>query len=194
MNKQPRTRWTLAATLVAFTVVLAGCETTQLDEPTAAPVETRAAGGAGAGAAGGAGAAAAGTPQSGVTTVDLASQGAAGAGAATAAPSQRIVYFDFDSFVIKDEYKAMLDGHAKVLMANRGKRMAVEGHADERGSREYNLALGQKRAEAVARSLQLLGVGEQQIEAVSFGEERPAVQGSDEAAWAGNRRAELKDR
>ena len=110
------------------------------------------------------------------------------------APSQRIVYFDFDSFVIKDQFKGMLDGHAKVLAANRGKRMVVEGHADERGSREYNLALGQKRAEAVVQSLELLGVGEKQLEAVSFGEERPAVQGSDEAAWARNRRAELKDR
>jgi peptidoglycan-associated lipoprotein len=72
--------------------------------------------------------------------------------------------------------------------------MVVEGHTDERGGREYNLALGQKRAEAVVRSLTLLGVGGQQLEAVSFGEERPAVQGSDEAAWARNRRAELKDR
>ena len=72
--------------------------------------------------------------------------------------------------------------------------MVVEGHTDERGGREYNLALGQKRAEAVVRSLTLLGVGDQQLEAVSFGEERPAAQGSDEAAWARNRRAELKDR
>jgi peptidoglycan-associated lipoprotein len=70
----------------------------------------------------------------------------------------------------------------------------VEGHTDERGGREYNLALGQKRAEAVARSLTLLGAADAQLEAVSFGEERPAVQGSDEAAWAKNRRAELKDR
>jgi peptidoglycan-associated lipoprotein len=129
-----------------------------------------------------------------VATVTLPGQGGAGGGDAMAAPSQRIVYFDFDSYVIRDEFKGMLDGHARVLMANRGKRMAVEGHADERGSREYNLALGQKRAEAVVRSLQLLGVGDQQLEAVSFGEERPAVQGSDEAAWAKNRRAELKDR
>jgi peptidoglycan-associated lipoprotein len=72
--------------------------------------------------------------------------------------------------------------------------MVVEGHTDERGSREYNLALGQKRAEAVVKSLALLGVGQAQVEAVSFGEERPAAQGSDEAAWAKNRRAELKDR
>jgi peptidoglycan-associated lipoprotein len=72
--------------------------------------------------------------------------------------------------------------------------MVIEGHADERGSREYNLALGQKRAEAVLRSLALLGVQDAQMEAVSFGEERPSDAGHDEAAWAKNRRAELKDR
>jgi peptidoglycan-associated lipoprotein len=188
------TRWTrlLVPTLAALTLMLAGCETTQLDEPAAAPVESRTPAAVTPGAAGGAaGAAAAGTPQSQVTTVDLAAQGAS---AMAAAPSQRIVYFDFDSFAIKDEFNGMLDGHARALAANRSKRMVVEGHADERGSREYNLALGQKRAEAVVRSLALLGAGEQQLEAVSFGEERPAVPGSNEDAWARNRRAELKDR
>jgi peptidoglycan-associated lipoprotein len=131
-------------------------------------------------------------PQSRVATVDLAAQNAANA--AASALAQRIVYFDFDSFVIKDEFKPTLDGHAKALSANRGKKLTIEGHTDERGGREYNLALGQKRAEAVARSLALLGVGEQQVEAVSFGKERPADNGRDEAAWAKNRRAELKDR
>ncbi|MBK6786987.1 MAG: peptidoglycan-associated lipoprotein Pal [Rubrivivax sp.] len=191
------TRWTrlLATPLAALMLVLAGCETTQLDEPTAAPVESRKPVAGTAGAAGGTpGAAAAGTPQSQVATVDLAGQGAAGAAARAAAPSQRIVYFDFDSFAIKNEFNAMLDGHARALAASRDKRMVVEGHTDERGSREYNLALGQKRAEAVVRSLALLGAGEQQLEAVSFGEERPAVPGSDEEAWSRNRRAELKDR
>jgi peptidoglycan-associated lipoprotein len=81
-----------------------------------------------------------------------------------------------------------------VLAANKGKRMVVEGHTDERGGREYNLALGQKRAEAVAKSLALLGASEAQLEAVSFGKERPVAAGSDESAWAKNRRAELKDR
>ena len=90
--------------------------------------------------------------------------------------------------------RSLIDGHAKLLAANRSKRLVVEGHSDERGGREYNLALGQKRAEAVAKSLALLGVPESRIEAVSFGEERPAVAGSDESAWSRNRRAELKDR
>ena len=111
-----------------------------------------------------------------------------------AAPTQRIVYFDFDSFVIKDDYRGMLDGHAKALAAAKARHAVVEGHTDERGGREYNLALGQKRAEAVVKSLALLGVGQGQLEAVSFGEERPAAQGSDESTWARNRRAELKDR
>jgi peptidoglycan-associated lipoprotein len=106
----------------------------------------------------------------------------------------RIVYFDFDSFVVRDDGRAVVEAHARLLNANRSRKMIVEGHTDERGGREYNLALGQKRAEAVARSLTLLGANDAQLEAVSFGEERPAVQGSDEAAWAKNRRAELKDR
>ena len=195
MKQHPRWTRLLATPLAALMLVLAGCETTQLDEPTAAPVESRKPVAGTAGAAGGTpGAAAAGTPQSQVATVDLAGQGAAGAAARAAAPSQRIVYFDFDSFAIKNEFNAMLDGHARALAASRDKRMVVEGHTDERGSREYNLALGQKRAEAVVRSLALLGAGEQQLEAVSFGEERPAVPGSDEEAWSRNRRAELKDR
>jgi peptidoglycan-associated lipoprotein len=107
---------------------------------------------------------------------------------------QRVIYFDFDSFVVKDEFRGAVDAHAKMLTGDRNKRLAVEGHTDERGGREYNLALGQKRAEAVQRSLVLLGASEKQIEAVSFGKERPAASGSDEAAWAQNRRAELKTR
>jgi peptidoglycan-associated lipoprotein len=139
------------------------------------------------------GAVASGTPQSQVASVDLSRQGAAGA-AALAAPAQRIVYFDFDSFALRPEFTPMLEGHARALAASPQRRMVIEGHTDERGGREYNLALGQKRAEAVLRSLVLLGATEGQLEAVSFGKERPAVEGSNEAAWAQNRRAELKDR
>lgn len=103
----------------------------------------------------------------------------------------RVVYFDFDSFEIKAEYATTLEANAKYLMANRGRRLALEGHTDERGGREYNLALGQKRAEAVRRALSLLGVGDAQVEPVSFGEEKPAVNGFDEAAYAKNRRVEF---
>ncbi len=106
----------------------------------------------------------------------------------------RVVYFDFDSFVVKEDYRSMIETHARLLAANKGRKMRVEGHTDERGGREYNLALGQKRAEAVAKSLALLGAPDAQIEAVSFGKEQPAIEGHDEASWAKNRRAELKDR
>jgi peptidoglycan-associated lipoprotein len=185
-----RHRRILALGTLAAAGLIAGCSTTSLDE---APVESRTPAPAdGKPAAGTGSAASASAPQSGVATVDLTK--GQGAAADAAALAQRIVYFDFDSFVIKDEFRPMLEAHAKALSANRGKRMTIEGHTDERGGREYNLALGQKRAQAVARSLVLLGVTEVQVEAVSFGEERPADPGHDEAAWAKNRRAELKDK
>ncbi len=101
------------------------------------------------------------------------------------------VYFDYNSFVVRSEFQGALEGHAKFLTANRDRKIALEGHTDERGGREYNLALGQKRAEAVSQALRLLGVGDAQVEAVSFGKEKPAAAGSDEAAWAKNRRAEV---
>ncbi|HMN21469.1 MAG TPA: peptidoglycan-associated lipoprotein Pal [Ottowia sp.] len=106
----------------------------------------------------------------------------------------RIIYFDFDSFVVKPDYQPLVDQHARFLQANRSRNVVLEGHTDERGSREYNLALGQKRAEAVRRALTLVGASDNQIEAVSFGEEKPAVQGSDEEAYAQNRRVELRYR
>jgi peptidoglycan-associated lipoprotein len=107
---------------------------------------------------------------------------------------KRVVYFDFDSDVVKEEYRPLVELHAKRLNNNKRLAMTLEGHTDERGGREYNLALGQRRAEAVAKSLTLLGVGGAQVEAVSFGKERPAVQGGGEEAWAKNRRVELKDK
>jgi peptidoglycan-associated lipoprotein len=178
-------------------LVLVGCgSAVKLDET---PVESRtpvAVDGAGAaGAAGAAGrAGSSGTAgQSQVATVNLAADGGASASAAGDRLG-RLVYFDFDSFVVNEEFRSMIDGHARLLAAARAKRMVIEGHTDERGGREYNLALGQKRAEAVAKSLILLGANDGQIEAVSFGKERPVNEGHDEAAWAQNRRAELKDR
>jgi peptidoglycan-associated lipoprotein len=173
----------LAALLSA--ALLAGCSSVKLDD---VPVETRTPGAAGAGSAG-AGAGTSGAPESRVASVDL-TKGAAG----TNADPQRIVYFDFDSYVLKDEYRPVVERNAKALAADRKKRLQVEGHTDERGGREYNLALGQKRAEVVAKALALLGATDAQVEAVSFGKERPAAQGSDEAAWAKNRRAELNYR
>jgi peptidoglycan-associated lipoprotein len=106
----------------------------------------------------------------------------------------RLVYFDYDSFVIKPEFQSLIENHAGYIKSDKNRKVVIEGHTDERGGREYNLALGQKRAEAVRRALGLLGVVDSQIEAVSFGKEKPAVQGNDEAAWSKNRRAEVSYR
>ena len=174
--------WRWVAVVAAL--VLAGCASdVKLDE--GAPVETRtptsvsdAASAAGS---------ASGTSQSKVTSVDLNK-----ANAEALKNTPRVIYFDFDSYVVKDQYRNIVEVYAKVLSADRAKRLVIEGHTDERGSREYNLALGQKRAEAVAKAIVLLGANEAQIESVSFGKERPAAAGSDEEAMAKNRRAELK--
>jgi peptidoglycan-associated lipoprotein len=103
----------------------------------------------------------------------------------------RIIYFDFDSNVIKPEYQPVIDGHARFLRANPQRHVFIEGHTDERGGREYNLALGQRRAESVRSALKLLGVQDSQVEAVSFGKEKPVDPASTEEAWAKNRRAEV---
>ncbi len=114
--------------------------------------------------------------------------------AAGPANATKIIYFDFDSFAIKPEFQNAIDAHAKYMAANKTRKMAIEGHTDERGGREYNLALGQKRAEAVRRALGLLGVTDAQVEAVSFGKEKPAASGGSEDAMAKNRRAEMNYR
>jgi peptidoglycan-associated lipoprotein len=106
--------------------------------------------------------------------------------------STRVIYFDFDSNVVKDEYRAMVQAHAKYLTENRAATLRIEGHTDERGSREYNIALGNRRAESVKKILVVLGVQEGRVEIISFGEEKPVEGGHDEASWAKNRRAELK--
>lgn len=106
----------------------------------------------------------------------------------------RVIYFDYDSYIIKPEFQSAIEAHAKYLAANKSRKLAVEGNTDERGGREYNLALGQKRAEAVRRGLGLLGVTDAQVEAVSFGKEKPVANGADEASLAKNRRAELNYR
>jgi peptidoglycan-associated lipoprotein len=106
----------------------------------------------------------------------------------------RIVYFDYDSFVIRSEFLPVLEAHAKFLKANPSMRVSLEGNTDDRGGREYNLALGQKRAEAVRTALARLGVADSQMEAVSFGKEKPAVVGNSEEAMSKNRRTEISYR
>jgi len=175
------TRWAVLGLVGASALWMAGCSSVPLDEPKAPTIESRPIPGSGQSSS---------VPAS--TVAPVVAQPDASANAANGL--SRVIYFDFDSFVVKDEFRPALEGHAKVLATVRSKRLFVEGHTDERGGREYNLALGQKRAEAVVKSMTLLGVSSEQLEAVSYGEERPAVTGSTEEAWAKNRRAELKDR
>lgn len=130
-------------------------------------------------------------PQSGVAGVDLSQSGREAAGPVGVS---RILYFDYDSYIIKPDYQSLIESHARFIKASPARKVMLEGHTDERGGREYNLALGQKRAEAVSRALGLLGVPSSQIEAVSFGKEKPAVPGSNEDAYAQNRRVELSYR
>ena len=113
------------------------------------------------------------------------------AGPQTGLLAKRTVYFDFDSSEIKGEGTDIVAAHAKYLATNPATRVRLEGHTDERGSREYNIGLGERRAQAVRRALLLQGAADAQISTVSYGEERPAVPGHDEAAWAKNRRVEI---
>lgn len=153
-----------------------------------------AAGARGAGGAAGAGGAGAGLP-------DPATKSAVAQVETTKKPagpdlqsSPKVVYFDYDSYAIKPEFQAVVEVHARLLRADKTRRVALEGHTDARGGREYNLALGQRRAEAVRSAMSLLGVPDSQVEAVSFGMEKPAAQGSDEASFARNRRVEINYR
>ena len=167
---------------VAIAALLAGCQTTPTPEK--APVEERTPSMATAPGAG-----TAGTASSGVTG------SAAGTGNPLRDPrnilSKRSVYFDFDSYAVKDEYKPLIDAHGKYLQTNRPARMTIQGNCDERGSREYNIALGQRRADAAKRMMLLGGATDSQIETVSFGKEKPRNPGHDEAAWGENRRDDV---
>jgi len=169
------------AAMLAAAALLGGCSSVDLDDKP--PVESRDTM-AGAGANPNAGA------QSSVAPVNVESDAAEKALAGVG----NTVYFDFDSYVVKDEYRPIVSAYARALMANPSKNIAIEGHTDDRGGREYNLALGQKRAEAVQKAMALLGANVSQIEAISYGEEQPIASGSTEEAWAKNRRAEIKSR
>jgi peptidoglycan-associated lipoprotein len=105
--------------------------------------------------------------------------------------AKRSIYFDFDSYAVRDDYQPLLQQHAQYLKSHPDRHVLIQGNTDERGTSEYNLALGQKRAEAVRRSMSLLGVADTQMEAVSLGKEKPQATGHDEASWAQNRRADL---
>lgn len=170
--------------LLAVHVALAGCSTPAPPAPTTGAVVTGS-------SAGPVSTTALGTPR--------------GVGSSTTATSalpwhldpkspisiERSVYFDFDVFSIGPKYTGLIERHGKYLLSQPALSIRIEGNADERGSAEYNLALGQKRAEAVVRALRIYGVKDNQVEAVSWGEEHPQAIGHDEAAWDQNRRADL---
>jgi peptidoglycan-associated lipoprotein len=172
--------------LIALAV--AGCQT----QPTQTPAPSSDSSASATTATPGAGASTSGTAQGGVS-------GSAMSSASTRDPlrdpssplARRSIYFDFDSFTVKDEFRPLVEAHARYLAGNRGARMTIQGNADERGSREYNIALGQKRADAVKRMMQVMGVQDNQVETVSFGKEKPKAVGHDETAWAQNRRDDL---
>ena len=179
------------AALVAL--FLAGC-TSQPSQPTA-PIDEL---GGTPGASGTPGATTAGAATGGVAGTGTGAGSAAGTGTGAAALrdpnnilSKRSVFFDFDSFVVKDEYRPLVEAHARYLAGNRSARATIQGHTDERGSREYNIALGQRRSDAIKRMMTLIGAQESQVETVSFGKEKPRNVGHDEAAWAQNRRGDI---
>jgi peptidoglycan-associated lipoprotein len=146
-------------------------------------------------------AAAAAAAKDGATTSGTTTSGISGAPAGTGAAnplkdpnnilSKRSIYFEFDSFVVEDKYKAQIEAHSRYLSGNRSAKVTLQGHTDERGSREYNIALGQKRADAVKRAMTLMGVQDVVIETISYGKEKPKREGHDEAAWAENRRVDI---
>jgi len=105
--------------------------------------------------------------------------------------AQRSVYFDFDKYAVKLEYNQLVTAHAKYLENHQARKVLIQGNTDERGGSEYNLALGQRRAEAVRKSMAALGVSDARVEAVSFGKEKPKAEGHDAAAWSQNRRADI---
>ncbi len=170
---------TIAVLVLALMLGVAGCAS-----KSAKPTTPAAPGGA--------------NTSAGTAAADASGAGAAGSSAddEAAGPlagllATRVIYFDFDSSEIKGAGVEVVAAHAKYLAANPAQRVRLEGHTDERGSREYNIGLGERRAQAVRRALMLQGAAEGQLSTVSYGEERPAVTGHDEDAWAKNRRVEI---
>jgi peptidoglycan-associated lipoprotein len=185
-----RARFTTLITAAAAVAVIAGCGTTSED-----PQGTTGAAVSDAGRAGGArpGASAPGGP---IARIDMTKPGASAMGEAdpkvkAGILARRSIYYDYDQFDIKDEYRGMVEAHAKYLRENPAARVLIQGNADERGSREYNVGLGQRRSDNVKKMMVLLGARDNQIESVSLGEEKPQAEGHNESAWAKNRRSDI---
>ncbi len=175
---------------ISILLLVAACKSTPIDV-NKAPIDDK----SGAGGAAGTGQAGAGSqtgvipPPSQVTTVTNDARAEASANEAL---TKRSIYFDLDSDSVTEASKPVVQAHARYMVANPSIRATIQGNTDERGSREYNLALGQRRAEAVKKLLNVLGANMGQMEAVSFGEEKPRAMGHDETAWAENRRADIQ--
>ena len=177
----------LIATLAATGFVLAGCQTTPEDQA-AASVEDRSKPGAKPSAD------AKSVDRPKIAAVDV-TQGRKDAASALKDPasilSKRSIYYDLDKYDVKDEYRSLIEAHAKYLRENPSARMLIQGNTDERGSREYNVSLGQRRSDGVKRMMVLLGARDEQIESVSLGEEKPQSDGHSEEAWSKNRRSDI---
>ena len=180
-------KWIIAALIFA---AIAGCSSTEekpAEDAGAVTTPPATSGGATTG----------GATTSGVTGSGITGSQAGGGMSSSALKdprnilSRRNVYFDYDQFTVKDEYRPIVEAHAKYLQSNRSARAILQGHTDERGTREYNIALGQKRADAVKNMMLLYGAQEMQIETVSFGKEKPRREGHDEQSWAENRRVDI---
>lgn len=167
-------QFTSIATIIASVALLAACSSTKVSEP--APVTS--------GTQQGATAPATGSGASSGSDVDPLND-------PNSVLAKRSIYFDFDQYSIKPEFNNIVAAHANYLKSNAGQKVVIQGNTDARGGSEYNLALGQKRAEAVRKALVTLGVSDAQVEAVSFGKEKPKAQGDNEAAWAENRRSDI---
>ena len=183
----------LTAALVALMMLLSACSTVKLDE--APPVETRKPGSSTTTDTSQSNTAPVPSSSSDVSASKTDASANANANDPLNDPSsilaKRSIYFDVDSYIVKDEFKSVIDAHGKYLVSRPDRKILIQGNTDERGGSEYNLALGQKRADAVRRALAQQGVPDSQMEAVSFGKEKPKALGSTEDAWKENRRADI---
>jgi peptidoglycan-associated lipoprotein len=180
------TKFQRSTILAALALALAACSSTvPLDESGKAPIEER--GGAGSGTSGPGGGDSASSRS--VAPVNVEAKDPLNDPGGPLA--KRSIYFDFDSDAIRSEFRATIEAHARYLVANKNRKVLIQGNTDERGTSEYNLALGQRRAEAVKSAMAALGASESQMESVSLGKEKPKAAGHDEAAWTENRRADL---
>ena len=175
-------RTTLVSIMAGCAILLGGCATTQEDQ-SPAKVEERPAGKPPA------------METQKVAPVDVTGKPAGSPFAVLKDPnnilSKRSIYYDFDKFDVKDQYRGLVEAHARFLRENPSARMLIQGNTDERGSREYNIGLGQRRSDGVKKMLMLLGARENQVESVSLGEEKPQAEGHNEEAWARNRRSDM---